>query len=77
MLQILQSGLNVYWYRRHQPVVPARDICRDLRQPCDHDHSLRLENLASAFLILGVGLTLSTAAFLLEMAHHGWAKRSN
>ena len=70
MLEILQSGLDVYWHRRYQPVVSALQVCQNRLKPNIKGHSLKLENLAGAFLILTVGLALSILAFLLEIAHH-------
>lgn len=70
ILQILQSGLNVYWYRRHRSAISAEKLCQDLRKSAAIDKSLNLKNLQSAFLVLAIGLTAASAVFLLEMTCH-------
>ena len=77
ILEILQSGLNVYWHRRYQPAVSALDICQNRHESADLERSLKLENLAGAFLILAVGLTVSAVAFLLEIANYIYYNRSS
>ncbi len=59
-----ETGLNSYWYKSYRPV---REVCRTQDRVLPQNTSLKLEDLSSAFLLLGVGLGLSVLAFLVEL----------
>ena len=69
LLQIQQSGLDIYWSRRNTPLLTAEIICKSSKSLAG-DTKLSLRSLLSVFLLLGIGLGLATGAFLLEIGCH-------
>ena len=67
ILQMVEGGLNDYWYRRNSPISSIKSICQDSRR-IGVITSLSLRDLASVFLLPAFGLGLASVAFLLELA---------
>ena len=68
LMQSLEVGLVPYWFSKHTPNI---DKCRvDIEKPQGKIKSIKLYDMASAFLVIGFGVALSFLAFLLEIIHH-------
>ena len=63
MLRLQSSGIIALYKLRH---MPSTDECNTDVPPETKTRSLNLTDLAPAFLILGIGLSLSTLEFLIE-----------
>ena len=69
ILQIQQSGLDIYWRRRNNPLPTVADTCKVMKAS-QGETKLSLQSLLSAFLILAMGIGLATGAFLAELLLH-------
>ncbi|XP_022252075.1 glutamate receptor U1-like, partial [Limulus polyphemus] len=63
MRRMIQAGLLVKW---HKDYFDINNDCTSLSQPKLGEHSLTLIDLQGSFALLGIGLSLSVSAFLLE-----------
>lgn len=70
LLQAISSGLMEYWKKWN---TVNMDRCK-LENNKDNGKmkSIKLIELSSAFLVLGVGLTLCALNFLLELLFHSY-----
>lgn len=66
ILRMWASGTVSHMEREHFPVATK---CRTDNPPETNIRTLTLTDLAAAFLILGIGLSLSILAFAIEILH--------
>jgi len=74
VLELWETGLVRFWIN-HLPTIPKADECfaenkRNLSRPLP----IKLTDLTSAFLILGIGVGLATLIFLLESFRSNWRR---
>ena len=62
-MQMTETGLTEYWRKKYWP---SRNKCTDSNKQ-QEARSLNLDDLQSAFLVLAVGISVSTVAFLFEL----------
>ena len=68
ILRMQEAGLTDYWTRKYRP---APNNCNDLSHSgASLERSLNLLDLQSAFLILAIGLSLASLAFVCENLIH-------
>ena len=63
-LRLNAAGVGDFYRKKYFPPTPK---CRTDTPPETEAHSLNLFELGSAFLILGIGLSISILAFLMEI----------
>lgn len=69
----MQSGLLEYWRYRNYGAMSMKESCKKFKS---EQRLLTLEDLQSAFLILGIGSGLAVGVFLLELIHFKFLKSS-
>lgn len=74
ILQIQQSGLDIYWYHRSYPLYTVENDCKNV-QTNEGEKKLSLQSLRSTFLVLVIGLALATGAFFLEIVYYLWQRK--
>ena len=62
-MSMVESGLILKWYKDY---MPKENKCDKSLSSIGHTQA-KLETTKGAFVVLSVGLTVSTAAFLLEI----------
>ena len=63
-MKMAQNGLIAYLKKKY---IPPSDQCRVDKTPDAKLQAVKLNELAIVYLILGVGLTLSVVAFLMDI----------
>ena len=66
-MYLWETGLNVFWVDR---LTPYADACFDKKPPktTSKPTAIKLVDLTSAFLILGIGLGLAAICFFYKIA---------
>ena len=63
-----ENGLTEYWGRKYtKGIMNPKPCMLELQKPIGKAKILTLEGMSSAFIILGIGYTLSIFAFALEI----------
>lgn len=74
LMYVWETGLVPYWV---QNVIPKAYACFDKNQQktTSKPNAIKLVDLTSAFLILGVGLGLGIIFFIFEIMHYRLIRR--
>ena len=74
LMYLWETGLTRFWIIH---LLASADVCFDKKPPkaADKPTPIKLVDLASAFLVLGIGLGLGIICFISEIMQHRLCKR--
>lgn len=67
--RLLETGLVLHWKLQRVSLNQKADQCfrKDEKPKANKPTSIRLKDLTSAFFVLGIGIALAIASFLIEL----------
>jgi hypothetical protein len=74
-MNLWESGFMMFWVRNLPTIPKANECFADEKNRVSRLVPIRLSDLTSAFLILGIGIGLATLSFLLELIYYNMAKK--
>jgi hypothetical protein len=74
-MNLWESGFMMFWVRNLPTIPKANECFADEKNRVSRLVPIRLSDLTSAFLILGIGIGLATLSLLLELIYYNMAKK--